>query len=140
MAINEYSYGIVPLCKQGDEWKVLLIQHSHAKYWGFPKGHAEQGETPKEAAVRELLEETNLRVVRFFSEISQEEHYKYTLRGQLINKTVHFFVAEVAGELRIQEEELSGAMWLSIPDAIHHLTYEIDKSVCHNAALQAGII
>lgn len=140
MAINEYSYGIVPLRKHGDEWKVLLIQHSHAKYWGFPKGHAEQGEAPKEAAIRELFEETNLQVVRFFSESSQEEHYQYTLRGQLINKTVHFFVAEVEGELRIQEEELSGAQWLSIHDAIHKLTFEIDKSVCQNAAVLAGII
>lgn len=140
MPINEYSYGIVPLQKQGDDWKVLLIQHSHAKYWGFPKGHPEQGETPKQTAERELLEETNFRVVRFFSESSQEEHYQYTLRGQLINKTVHFYVAEVEGELRIQEEELSGAEWLTIPDAIHKLTFEIDKSVLHNAAIQAGII
>ena len=88
MALKEYSYGIIPLQKQGDDWKVLLIQHSGARYWGFPKGHAELGESPKEAAVRELFEETSLKIVRFFSETPQEEHYQYTLRGELIFKTV----------------------------------------------------
>lgn len=133
MAIKEYSYGIVPLCKLEGNWKVLLIQHSHAKYWGFPKGHAEVGETPKEAATRELFEETNLKVVRFFSQSSQEEHYQYTLHGQLIDKTVLFFTAEVGGDLQLQEEEVSKALWLNQEEALKKLTYPLDKSVCSNA-------
>lgn len=133
MAINEYSYGIVPLCKHEGEWKVLLVQHGRAKYWGFPKGHAESRETPKEAAIRELLEETNLNVVRFISESPQEEHYQYKLQGQLIHKTVSFFVAEVEGELQLQKEELSDSQWLGMTAALNRLTHDIDRSVCLQA-------
>jgi bis(5'-nucleosidyl)-tetraphosphatase len=136
MTISEYSYGIVPFCKHEKEWKVFLIQHSRVKYWGFPKGHAEQGESPKEAATRELLEETNLRVVRFLSEKAQEGHYHYILRGQLINKVVSLFAAEVEGEIKLQEKEVSAGQWFSIKEAIAKLTYDLDKTVCQQAALQ----
>lgn len=135
----EKSYGIVPLSKQEGQWKVFLIQHSRAKYWGFPKGHAEPGETPKEAAVRELFEETHLTVMRFLSESFQEEHYNYTLRGQLINKTVYVYVAEVQGDVQLQEEEVSAGIWLSFDEALMKLTFDIDKSICRHAFSLAGL-
>lgn len=134
MRLKEFSYGIIPLSKQGEEWKVLLVQHSRAKFWGFPKGHAEKNEAPKESAQRELFEETHLKVVRFLSEAVIEENYSYTLRGQLIDKTVYLFVAEVEGELELQEEEISGAEWFSFEKAQHKLTYDADKSACLAAA------
>lgn len=129
MVLRENSYGIVPLRKQGDQWQVLLIQHSRAKYWGFPKGHAESGESPKEAAIRELREETNLNVVGFFSDTGIEEHYMFTLRGQLISKTVCFFAAEVDGELQLQKEEVSGGLWLDFQEALKKLTYPTDRHI-----------
>lgn len=134
MALKEYSYGIIPFQKQGKEWHVFLVQHSRAKYWGFPKGHSELGESPKEAAVRELFEETHLTVVRYFSDTPEEEHYNYTLRGQSINKTVYLFIAEVEGEVQLQVEEISAGQWFSIDEAMRKLTYEIDKSACLNAS------
>ena len=44
--------------------KVLLVRRANPPdvgYWGFPGGKIESGETIREAAVRELLEETGLR-------------------------------------------------------------------------------
>lgn len=138
-AIKEYSYGIIPLRRNGDSWDVLLIQHSSAKYWGFPKGHAENGESPREAARRELLEETNLTVVKFLSEATFEEHYQYTLHGNLINKTVMFFVAEVAGQLSLQTHEVSGARWVTLANASRELTYDSDRSICQGVLSLLGI-
>lgn len=135
MSIKEFSYGIIPLSKQGKKWKVLLIQHSRAKYWGFPKGHPELGETPKESATRELFEETHLTIVRFFSDAPIEEHYHYTLHGQLINKTVYLFTAEVEGELKLQKEEISDARWFTIEEGLQKLTYETDKSALASVSL-----
>lgn len=133
MGSVEHSYGIVPLSWREGQWKVLLIQHSHAKYWGLPKGHAEKDETPLQTAIRELFEETHLNIVRFFSESTLDEHYHYTVQHQLVHKKVVFFVAEVEGELQLQEEEVSGAQWLSFNEALLKLTYETDRSICRKA-------
>lgn len=132
--LTDHSYGIIPVQKSASEWQVLLIQHGTANYWGFPKGHADGDETPKQAAVRELREETNLEVVNFLSETILEEHYKFTWRGKLIAKTVWFFVAQVAGDLQLQAEEVKSSRWVPLANACDHLTYDTDKSICRQAA------
>jgi bis(5'-nucleosidyl)-tetraphosphatase len=138
-AIKEYSFGIIPLRLHEGVWEVLLIRHSSAKYWGFPKGHPEAGESPRESAVRELLEETNLTVVKFLSESTFEEHYNYTLRGNLIKKTVMFFVAEVAGVLSLQSLEVSEARWVPLAEGPIALTYESDRTICRDVLSLLGI-
>lgn len=130
---SDHSYGIIPLQWVEKAWQVLLIQHSRAKFWGFPKGHAEAGESPREAALRELKEETNLEVKRFLSDSVMEEHYQFSHHGRKINKTVWFFVAEVHGQLRVQEEEVSGARWLSLKEAETALTYETERTLLRTA-------
>jgi 8-oxo-dGTP pyrophosphatase MutT (NUDIX family) len=42
--------------------RVLLVFHAALQRWLAPGGHVETGETPDQAAVREMLEETGLRV------------------------------------------------------------------------------
>jgi len=49
---REFSAGGIVFNKEG---KVLITQHSSNHYWGFPKGHIEEGQTSKEAALREEL-------------------------------------------------------------------------------------
>ena len=44
-----------------EDGKVLLIKQ-HQGFWGFPKGHVEDGETEEETAAREVKEETNIDV------------------------------------------------------------------------------
>lgn len=41
---------------------VLLVHHPRLKAWVPPGGHIEPGELPDEAAIREVLEETNVAV------------------------------------------------------------------------------
>jgi len=129
LSCTEHSYGIVPLQKIDDIWHMLLIQHGRVKYWGYPKGHAEPGETPVAAAKRELREETNLTVVRFLADSPFEEHYVFTSGRMKVFKTVSFFAAEVAGDLKLQEDEVSGCRWLPLDSAEEHLTYETDKAI-----------
>lgn len=42
--------------------QVLLQKRADLNVWGIPSGHVEPGETVKDAAVREVLEETGLQV------------------------------------------------------------------------------
>ncbi len=53
------------------EGKVLLLEHKKPTKWLPPGGHVEKNETPHEAALREVLEETGLVV-----EIIEQENIK----------------------------------------------------------------
>lgn len=52
------SCGVLLLSPSG---RLLPDHASHARHRDIPKGMAEPGETPRETAVREALEETSLR-------------------------------------------------------------------------------
>lgn len=53
--------------------KVLFVYHKKFQKWMPPGGHVDPNETPQEAAVREVLEETGLTVQL----ISDESHLHY---------------------------------------------------------------
>lgn len=59
-------YGSIFLTPKGS---VLLVKGRHSGKWSFPKGHPNQGETEFEAAERETMEETGLRLSPFFDRI-----------------------------------------------------------------------
>ncbi|MFA6064912.1 MAG: NUDIX domain-containing protein [archaeon] len=44
------------------EKKLLLLKQERSKFWLLPGGHIEDNELPHEAAIREVLEETGLKV------------------------------------------------------------------------------
>ncbi|MBN2662523.1 MAG: NUDIX hydrolase [Bacteroidales bacterium] len=44
------------------EGKILLLYHKKLNVWLYPGGHIEDNETPDQAVVREVLEETGLEV------------------------------------------------------------------------------
>lgn len=129
MALQDESFGVVPLSLENGEWKVFLIQHRHGRYWGFPKGHAEKGEVPEEAAIRELKEETNLEIVRFLQKETLMEQYQFTLEKQRVFKRVYYFVAVVQGDVILQKNEISDGKWLSIPNALIQVTHPEGKSI-----------
>lgn len=59
-------YGTIFVTPNGS---VLLVKGRHSGKWSFPKGHPNEGETEFEAAERETMEETGLRLSPFFDRI-----------------------------------------------------------------------
>ncbi|KND58248.1 NTP pyrophosphohydrolase including oxidative damage repair enzyme [Candidatus Paraburkholderia schumanniana] len=57
MSGRTISCGVVVLNAQGD---VLLCHATETTHWDVPKGAADPGESPREAALRELVEETGI--------------------------------------------------------------------------------
>jgi bis(5'-nucleosidyl)-tetraphosphatase len=122
--IKVESFGIVPFSNEKGTWKVLLILHREGNHWGFPKGKANPGETPLEAATRELKEETGLIVATLLRERPMIEQYQFRRKKQFVIKMVQYFPALVQGHLQLQEEEIREARWLTIPEALQQLTFK----------------
>ncbi len=129
MAQKDESFGVIPLsCKNG-VWEVFLIQHRRGHYWGFPKGHAEPGETHQEAAFRELKEETNLEIVRYLQTEPLLEQYHFMADGRRIFKQVLYYVAEVQGTVKPQEKEIQNGIWVPFPESIDKVTHPEGKMI-----------
>jgi bis(5'-nucleosidyl)-tetraphosphatase len=57
------SAGVVVVRQRGGAWRYLLLRAF--RYWDFPKGAVEAGESPRAAAVREVAEESGLAALEF---------------------------------------------------------------------------
>jgi len=106
----------------------------------FPKGTIEADETPEQAAIREVLEETgyHTRIVAPLGEVSYEfdeddgKHYKKTV--------YHFLLAltdpeEQATPQREAHENADGMenLWLSKDEALQQLTHENSRDILQRA-------
>lgn len=137
--ITDNSFGIIPVRKSTSGWEVLIILHRGGRHWGFPKGHAEEDETPQETATREFFEETGLTVVKILSEEDFVETYDFFSRGHKIYKTVNYFVAEVQGVVSLQANEVKDSKWVPLLEAHKHLTFPQARTLCRKAlALLTG--
>lgn len=118
--MNEESAGIILV--YGPTKEILVVQH-RAGHWSFPKGHLEGTETPREAAMREVREETGLvAAIRDIPPVM--EIYRFEKDGVPIEKKVSYYLGAVATkEVALQHQELSDYMWFSYSDALERLTY-----------------
>ena len=98
-----------------DDGRVLLLQRTPERggFWQPVTGRVEQGESPVQAAQRELGEETG-----FSSAVSSlgYEHSFAFGQAEVIRETA--FKARAHGEVRIDPAEHVGAEWFSAEDAI----------------------
>lgn len=127
--ITEKSYGVIPLRQEGKSWQVYLVCHN-AGHWAFPKGHPEAEESAQQTAARELSEETGLSIVRFLSFPPIEEQYSYTRDNQKFDKTVTYYFAEVEGDVKLQEAEISEGCWLDLEKAQEQITFPEGRAIC----------
>ena len=130
LCLYEKSCGAVVFNRLHKVPKVLLVKNKNGRYWSFPKGHVEYGETELETATREIKEETGLTVnsIDGFREVRT-----YSPFGR-IRKRVVFFLAEAyTDRVIIQEEEIDSSVWVSFKEAKNMCCYDTDKKVLAKA-------
>ena len=105
-------------------------EDSDNSFWGYPKGHLEDGEKPSDAALREVYEETGFKVKLANDTPIAESRYEITLENEVINKTVWFYEMEVIKAFdKEPDNEIDELAVLGYEDALKLLTFEEDKKI-----------
>jgi 8-oxo-dGTP pyrophosphatase MutT (NUDIX family) len=118
---------IVPTRRAADGTKVLAL----------PKGHPDGHETPADAALREVREETG--VAAELVEKLGDVRYWYTRGGRRIAKVVSFYLLEyAAGDLHDHDHEVEDARWMPLERAARELTYRGERDMAARALSRRG--
>lgn len=101
--------------------KVLLVYEKNRNFWGFPKGHMEEGENEIQTALREVKEEVGLEV-----EIDEQKRYtlNYIIRDEIDKTTVLYIATPKSEEIIMQESEIENTKWCDFDEALNTLTFE----------------
>jgi DNA polymerase len=129
----KFSAGYIVVNKNSK--KFLFLKNS--KGWlDFPKGQIEKTENAKEAALRELEEETGIKnneiiIDPFF--VYSFKYFFYSEDKQMVAKTVKIFLCETEKEeIKISPEHV-GYVWLSYEEAMKKLSFSTSKKVVKEA-------
>lgn len=96
--------------------KFLLMKHPDR--WDLPKGHCEPGESLRQTALRETMEETGIPI----AEIHLDEHFEFALEYQITGakrgnylKQVTYFLGFIDREREILPTEHPAYQWFPWP-------------------------
>lgn len=132
-ARRELSAGGV-VFRRGDRGVQVLLIEDRFGYLSLPKGHVDEGETPEQAALREVNEETGLvcEIVAYAGAHS----YKFPGDGCLpVEKTVHYYVMRpVGGEITPQPGETSRVLWADLEELGNFKMYPKIARIIEEAA------
>ncbi len=131
--VDEISAGGLVIDSSGT--KGLLIgridlkdQSREKLLWSLPKGHIESGESPEQAAIREVKEETGIdsEILKSLGVID----FWFMAGGKRIHKTVHHFVfREKGGRISPQVSEVDDVRWFPLDEIVERLAYPDEKKL-----------
>ena len=119
--------------------RILLISTQDGRRWQLPKGHIERGESPEQAAVREIQEETGV-TGRVIAPLPGVEYWFVEKGSRRVHKQVDYFLlAYVGGTVAdFDAHEVSGAEWFSWDEGLAKLSFENERRVVETAREIAG--
>jgi 8-oxo-dGTP pyrophosphatase MutT (NUDIX family) len=128
--VHQHSAG--GLVVRGGE--VLLISTAGGARWQLPKGRLEAGESPRDAAVREVGEETGV-TGHVVAPLPGIDYWFAEGAHKRIRKHVDYFLLDyVAGsEADFDPREVDAARWFAWDEALARLTHDNERRVVASA-------
>lgn len=126
--------GIVVRYESGQPWLVVGSRRRErdGRTWTLPKGTPDPGESREQTALREVEEETGLKV-RITGPLDSIEYW-FVQSGTRIRKTVHYFMMEpVGGDLAAHDHEFDEVRWIRFDQAATMLTFETERALVARA-------
>ena len=134
--LDQISAGGAAFRTDGDRIEIALISVAPTMRWQLPKGLIDPGETPEQAAIREVREEAGIET-ELVEKIETVEYWFYASRaGERVryHKFVHFFLLKyVSGDVADHDHEVDEARWVPINEAIRMLAFDGEKNVAIKA-------
>jgi 8-oxo-dGTP pyrophosphatase MutT (NUDIX family) len=103
----------------------LIVRSSDDEVWLFPKGHVESGESPEEAAVREVQEEAGIDA-DVVAPLGRERYQ----RGNFDVHVTYFLLRFRAAAASTEDREIR---WCTYADARRRLSFEELRGVLSKA-------
>ena len=121
--------------------EVVLVGRPGEGLWALPKGKPERGETPEQTALREVAEETGLRVSLDGGVPLGSIRYSYRLPGEgpdggevRIDKVVdHYLMRPRGGDPADHDGEYDLVRWFDAHEACRRLTFPNERSIVERA-------
>ena len=130
--LREKTIGIITFRKEGKGIAYLLLHHG-GRYWNFPKGRQEPGETQLESALRELEEETGISQIKIIDGFIDKYHYDFDTKiksgkKEKVYKQAIFFIGEVTDQkVKISDEHIDFG-WFDFATAHNRLFYQAGQN------------
>jgi diadenosine hexaphosphate hydrolase (ATP-forming) len=122
--VREATAGGVVYRKDKGEVEILLIQDAKDR-WTIPKGHIEKGETAKQAAEREIMEETGLKHITVLNWLGKI-NFRYRRQQSLVLMTTQIYLARADMDTNDHQKEkwMNDIAWFSLSDALDKIEYD----------------
>ncbi len=120
------------------ETQFCVFHRANLDQWQFIAGGGEDDETPTEAAIREISEETGIKtnsIIKLTSmayipaNVISERHRKYWAKNTYVIPEYHF-AFECVSDIKLSNEHI-GSEWLSYKDAMARLTWDSNKTALY---------
>lgn len=114
--------------------EVAVVQQGDgiSKSFSLPKGHIEEGETPLDAARREITEETGLEKLTLIKKLGTYQRHPIAKDARFekkdtLNSYTFFLFTTLDEILKPRDPENPQAVWMKKEDVVNTLTHPKDK-------------
>ena len=124
---REKSCGAVVYNSERQTFLIIKMLNGN---WGFPKGHTENQETDIQTAIREVTEETGIKI-----EILDgfKKSIKYIPFPEVLKEVIFFIGITKEEKVTIDKNEIEDYMWCSYEEALKMITYKPQRDIMESS-------
>lgn len=129
LEVEDHAYGGILHDPRG---RICLVRPVGRGLWALPKGHADPGETPEQAALREVREETGFhpRLGEYVGHVAYSFPLRRKGRDYSVHKVVRFWAMPLVHAEGVgHDQEMEAAAFFGAEAALEKLGYPQERAL-----------